>query len=131
MPSPSSSTVLADRGAPSTAQDADLLARLRTGDDAAFAAIVDGWSPLMLSVARRYVCDRQAAEDVVQETWLGVITGLPCFEGRSTLRSWTFAILIDRARTRRTQDARAVSSTDPTGSEPSGPTVDPARFQGP
>jgi RNA polymerase sigma-70 factor (ECF subfamily) len=114
-----------------TAADAGLLARLRAGETAAFATAVDEWSPVMLHVARRYVRDRQAAEDVVQEAWLGVLTGLPRFEGRSSVRSWTFAILINRAKSRRDRDLRVVPSAVLTGTEPSGPTVDPARFQGP
>jgi RNA polymerase sigma-70 factor (ECF subfamily) len=130
MPSPSDQAVLVDSGAPSDAADEELLLRLRAGDTAAFAAIVDDWSAVMLSVARRYVRDRQAAEDVVQDTWLGVMSGLARFEGRSSVRSWTFSILINRARTRGGRDARVLSSAQLTGLEPSGPTVDPARFQG-
>lgn len=112
------------------ALEGELLARLRAGDSAAFAAIVDAWSPVMLHVARRYVGDRCAAEDVVQDSWLGVLRGLGAFEGRSTLRSWTFSILINRAKTRRTRDARTIASAGLTGLEPEGPTVDSARFQG-
>jgi RNA polymerase sigma-70 factor, ECF subfamily len=119
----------AESGPPSP--DAALLAQLRAGDTAAFAATVDEWSPVMLRVAQRYVRDRQAAEDVVQEAWLGVITGLARFEGRSSVRSWAFAILINRAKSRRDRDLRVVPSAVLTGEEPSGPTVDPARFQGP
>jgi RNA polymerase sigma-70 factor (ECF subfamily) len=115
---------------PAGSDDA-LLAALRAGDGAAFAAVVDTWSPLMLRVAQRYVGDRQAAEDVVQETWLGMITGLARFEGRGTVRSWAFAILINRARSRFERDARVVPAPVSGGAEPSGPTVDPARFQGP
>jgi RNA polymerase sigma-70 factor (ECF subfamily) len=117
--------------APSTPRDADLLARLRLGDTAAFAAVVDDWSPVMLRVAQSYVRDRQAAEDVVQEAWLGVLTGLARFEARSSLRSWVFAILINRAKSRWAQDARVVASAALSGVETPGPTVDPARFQGP
>jgi RNA polymerase sigma-70 factor (ECF subfamily) len=113
------------------AREADLLDRLRSGDAAAFAALVDEWSPVMLRVAQRYVRDRQAAEDVVQDAWLGVMTGLARFEGRSSLRSWAFAILVNQAKTRHVRDARVVASAVLTGLEPSGPTVDPARFQGP
>jgi RNA polymerase sigma-70 factor (ECF subfamily) len=140
MPSLIQTPVLADQDTrpavgpvdPASADaDAAVLARLRAGDSAAFAAIVDEWSPVMLHVARRYVGDRQAAEDVVQDTWLGVLTGLPRFEGRSTLRSWTFSILANRARTRSGRDARVVASAALTGAESTGPTVDPARFQGP
>jgi RNA polymerase sigma-70 factor (ECF subfamily) len=131
MPSLTDHVVATDRTTPSMTQDAELLARLRAGDTAAFTSIVDEWSAVMLSVARRYVRDRQAAEDVLQETWLGVMTGLVRFEGRSSLRSWTFSILINRAKTRRSRDARVVCSTGLDQVEPSGPTVDPARFQGP
>jgi RNA polymerase sigma-70 factor (ECF subfamily) len=117
--------------ADATGSDADLLARLRAGDAAAFAAIVDAWTPAMLSVARRYVHDQHAAQDVVQDAWLGVISGIARFEGRSSVRSWTFSILINRAKSRWGQDARVVPSAEPTGSEPGGPTVDPTRFQDP
>jgi RNA polymerase sigma-70 factor (ECF subfamily) len=112
-------------------QERELLARLRSGDEAAFAELVDAWSPVMLHVARRYVANAQAAEDVVQEAWLGVIRGLPRFEGRSSLRSWTFSIVINRAKTRRTRDFRLVPSATMTAPEPDGPVLDPARFQGP
>ncbi|MGY1672676.1 RNA polymerase sigma factor [Geodermatophilus sp. SYSU D00710] len=125
-----SDTADRDTGRRDTA-DAELLARLRAGDAAAFAAVVDDWSPVMLSVARRYVRDRHAAEDVVQETWLAVIGGIARFEGRSTVRSWAFSILINRAKSRWARDARVVASADLTGSPAPGPTVDPARFQGP
>src|SRR3954466_10197202 len=132
MTSLSDPAVLAtDPSAPVQAPDGDLLARLRAGDTAAFTAMVDEWSPVMLRVAQRYVRDRQAAEDVVQDTWLGIVTGLARFEGRGTVRSWTFSILINRAKSRRDRDSRVVPSSVLTGSEPSGPTVDPARFQGP
>src|SRR4051794_2106138 len=112
-------------------REVDLPARLRAGDAAAFAGIVDEWSPVMLRVAHRYVRDRQAAEDVVQDAWLAVLTGLARFEGRSSLRSWAFAILINRAKTRRDRDGRVVPSSALTGLAPAGATVDPARFQGP
>ncbi len=120
----------AARGAGAGA-DNELLDRLRAGDESAFTTLVDEWSPVFLHVARRYVADRHAAEDVVQETWLGVIRGLRRFEGRSTLRSWAFSILLNQARTRRTRDQRTVASPTLTGAEDAGPTVDPARFQGP
>jgi RNA polymerase sigma-70 factor (ECF subfamily) len=111
--------------------EADLVERLRSGDSDAFAEIVDAWSPVMLAVARRYVGDRHAAEDVVQDTWLGMLRGLSAFEGRSTLRSWTFSILVNRAKTRAVRDARTVTVSGFDDAEPVGPTVDPARFQGP
>jgi RNA polymerase sigma-70 factor (ECF subfamily) len=70
--------------------------------------LVDEWSPAMFRVARSFVDSRQSAEDVVQEAWLGMLSGLAKFEGRSTLRTWTFAILVNRARTRGAREARTV-----------------------
>jgi RNA polymerase sigma-70 factor, ECF subfamily len=60
-----------------------------------------------------------------------VVTGLARFEARGTVRSWAFSILINRAKSRRDRDVRVVPSSVLPGSEPSGSTVDPARFQGP
>src|SRR4051812_5052823 len=77
-----------------------VLARLRAGDEAAFAELVDRWSPSMLRIARAYVSNSQSAEDVVQDAWLGVLRGLARFEGRSTVRTWVFTILVNRARSR-------------------------------
>lgn len=111
--------------------DDDLLARLRSGDETAFAGIVDRWSPAMLRIARAYVATAQSAEDAVQDAWLGVIRGLPRFEGRSSLRTWVFTILVNQARTRGAREARTVPLSDLGRDDDTGPTVDPDRFQGP
>ena len=88
--------------------DADLVALLRAGDEAAMSQLVDRWSPAMYRVARSFVDSPQSAEDVVQEAWLGMLSGLATFEGRSSLRTWTFAILVNRARTRGAREARTL-----------------------
>ena len=88
--------------------DADLVAQLRAGDEAAMSQLVDRWSPTMLRVARSFVDSPQSAEDVVQDAWLGMLTGLATFEGRSSLRTWTFSILVNRARTRGAREARTL-----------------------
>jgi RNA polymerase sigma-70 factor (ECF subfamily) len=88
--------------------DADLLAQLRAGDEAAMAQLVDQWSPAMLRVARSFVDSPQSAEDAVQDAWLGMLSGLAAFEGRSSLRTWTFTILVNRARTRGAREARTL-----------------------
>src|SRR6516165_3356168 len=88
--------------------DADLVSQLRAGDESAMAQLVDEWSPAMLRVARSFVDSPQSAEDVVQDTWLGMLSGLARFEGRSSLRTWTFSILMNRARTRGAREARTL-----------------------
>jgi RNA polymerase sigma-70 factor (ECF subfamily) len=107
--------------------DAAIVARLRAGDEAAFASVIQAWSPGMLRTARCFVADAYAAEDVVQEAWLGVLAGLDRFELRSSLRTWAYQILINIARARGRRDARTV----PAGSlSEDGPTVAADRFHG-
>jgi RNA polymerase sigma-70 factor (ECF subfamily) len=91
-----------------THTDADLVAQLRAGDEAAMAQLVDLWSSAMFRVARSFVDSPQSAEDVVQDAWLGMLSGLAAFEGRSSLRTWTFTILVNRARTRGAREARTL-----------------------
>ena len=107
-----------------------LLERLRGGDERAFEALVERHYPTMLAVARHHVSSRAVAEEVVQETWLGVLKGLDRFEGRSSLRTWILKILVNKAKTRGARDARVVpfASVAPQGDEAA---VDPGRFRGP
>jgi len=112
------------------ASDEELVVRLRGGDGTAFAALLDAWSHGMLRVARGYVASEQAAEDVVQETWLAVIRGIDRFEGRSSLRTWAYRILVNIAKTHGVKDSRTVAWSS-LGPEDQGPTVDPDRFRGP
>jgi RNA polymerase sigma-70 factor, ECF subfamily len=86
--------------------DLVLLERLRDGDERAFEALVARYDGALRRVARTYVRTDSAAADVAQETWLGVVRGLEGFEGRSSLRTWIFRILVNRARTRALRDAR-------------------------
>jgi RNA polymerase sigma-70 factor (ECF subfamily) len=111
--------------------DAVIVARLRQRDEAMFAALIDAWSPGMLRAARVFVADEHAAQDVVQETWLGVLRGIAAFESRSSVRTWAYRILLNRARTRGARDARTVAagSLTPTDDD-RGPTVAPQRFRG-
>lgn len=86
--------------------DDELIARLRAGDEGGFAELVDRYSPSMLAVARTHVAGREAAEDVVQDTWIAVLKGIDAFEGRSSLRTWLFRILVNIAKTRGVHDKR-------------------------
>jgi RNA polymerase sigma-70 factor, ECF subfamily len=104
--------------------DARLLAGLRAGDEAAFVELVRRYSPALLRLAQAYVPSRAVAEEVVQETWLGVVRGIDRFEGRSTVKTWLFRIAANRARTRGAREPRTL----PLGDWDEGPSVDPDRF---
>ena len=113
--------------------EATLVTRLRGGDEAAFTTIVDRYHGAMLRVARGFVHDHATAEEVVQDAWMGVLKGLGSFEGRSSLRSWIFAIVVNRAKTKAVREARstpfsALATQEAAGTQPS---VDPDRFRGP
>jgi RNA polymerase sigma-70 factor, ECF subfamily len=111
--------------------DAELVARLRDGDEAAFVELVHRHHAAMLRVARGYVRCTRAAEDVVQETWLAVLEGIHRFEGRASLKTFVFRILVKRAITRAMRDRRSVPfSTLEAEDDEAGPTVDPSRFLG-
>jgi RNA polymerase sigma-70 factor (ECF subfamily) len=88
--------------------EAQIIERLLAGVELMFARIVTDWSGAMRSVARHWVSTAASAEEVVQETWLAVLRGLRRFEGRSSLRTWVFQILINRAKTRAIRESRVV-----------------------
>ena len=103
--------------------DAQLVARLQAGDEAAFETVVARYHASLLRLAETMVPSRAVAEEVVQETWLGVVRGVARFEGRSSLRTWLFHILVNRARSTGAREARRASSPADWV-----PAVDPARF---
>ena len=107
--------------------DSDLVAALRAGDEAAFTRIVTDWSRPMLTLARSFVSTQASAEEVVQETWLAVLKGLDRFEGRSSLRTWVFRILVNTAKSRGVREHRTLPWSSIAGDD-SGPSLDPALF---
>jgi RNA polymerase sigma-70 factor, ECF subfamily len=117
---------VAEHNSPS-ASDARCLERLRAGDESAFMELVERHHAALVRLARSFVSSRAVAEDVAQETWLGVLNGLDRFEGRSSLKTWIFRILVNRAKTRGERESRSVpfSSLEGADGEPS---VDPDRF---
>jgi len=119
-----------NRTAAVSSKEADLLARLRDGDEKAFESLVDRFHGTMLAVARTYVKTRPVAEDVVQDAWLGVLNGLDGFEGRSSLKTWILRILVNTAMTRGVREARSVPFSSVAADEEEGPAVDPERFRG-
>jgi len=102
-----------------------LVAALQAGDEPAFVALVDHHTPALLRVARGYVRTAEAAEEVVQETWIALIKGIDKFEGRSSLRTWLFTVMINIAKTRGIRDQRTADAE----LEAAGRTVDPDRFR--
>jgi RNA polymerase sigma-70 factor (ECF subfamily) len=116
------------RTALTASEEADLVARLRAGDEQAFEALVDRHYGTMLAVARGYVRTRAVAEEVVQEAWLGVLNGINRFEGRSSLRTWIMRIVVNIAITRGEREARSIPFSA-FASEEGEPAVDPERFR--
>jgi RNA polymerase sigma-70 factor (ECF subfamily) len=109
--------------------DLSISAALIAGDERAFGALVDAYGPQMLRVAMVHTPSRAVAEEVVQEAWIGVLEGLPRFEGRSSLKTWIFRILVNRAITRGTRERRSAPfSTVWDTRGPAEPAVDPTRF---
>jgi RNA polymerase sigma-70 factor, ECF subfamily len=88
--------------------DAQLVAALRSGDETAFRELVRDWHGSLLRVAQIFVPSRSVAEEVVQETWLRVLGALDRFEGRSSLRTWVFRILVNTAKTRAQREGRVL-----------------------
>jgi len=108
--------------------DAELIAALRDGDEQAFGELVDRLHPSLVRIARLYVSSQAVAEEVAQETWLGVLNGLDGFEERSSLKTWIFRILANIAKTRGAREARTVPFSSVAGDDGEPHAVDPGRF---
>jgi RNA polymerase sigma-70 factor, ECF subfamily len=115
-------------GAPTHLEETELVALLRSRDEGAFLALVQRYHSSMIRVAQVFVNSPALAEEVAQEAWLAALEGIGMFEGRSSVRSWLFAIVANCARTRARREGRStpLSSLEPDQDE--GAAVDPARF---
>src|SRR5271156_1187688 len=105
-------------------EDADeqLLGRLRAGDEDAFVTLVARHHATMLRLARSFVSSGAVAEEVVQDTWLGVVRGLDGFAGRASFKTWLLQILVNRARSTGVREHRSIAIGD------AAPAVDRSRF---
>jgi RNA polymerase sigma-70 factor (ECF subfamily) len=110
----------------------DELEALRAGDEAAFMALVRRYHAAMVRVAQIYVGNRSIAEEVAQEAWVGALSGLGRFEGRSSLKTWIFRIVTNLAKTRAVREGRTIPfSALRTPENVPEPAVDPDRFRSP
>ncbi len=113
--------------------DSTLVRNLRAGDESAFVTLLGAYEKSMLRIAALYVRDDTVAEEVVQDTWIAALQGLDRFEGRSSLKTWLFSILVNRAKTRAQREGRSVPMSALAGDDPDAalPAVDPDRFYPP
>ena len=110
-------------------EEVALLARLRQGDEGAFDELVTRHHSALIRMAMGYVADREVAEEVVQDTWMAVIEGLDRFQGRSSLRTWIFGIMIHKAKDRGVREKRHTNfSSFESLDEESDDMIDPSRF---
>jgi len=128
-----SEVVEIDGGSAPPRAEEELLDALRRGDEASFAALIQMHHPMLLRLARMYLRDQSVAEDVVQETWLGFLESLDRFEGRASIKTWIYRILLNTAKKRLRRDGRSIpfSSLGDRLDGPAEPAVDPDRFRGP
>lgn len=109
-------------------EESELVEALRRGDERAFEALVEEHHAAMLRVALIYTGDERLAEEAIQETWIGVLRGLDKFEGRSSLKTWMFSILINRAKSIGEREGRHIPlAIDAPDDE--GPSVPRERFK--
>jgi RNA polymerase sigma-70 factor, ECF subfamily len=111
-----------------SAADLELVERLRAHDEAAFMELVDTLTPSMRRVARMFVSSDAVADEVVQEAWVGVLKGLGGYEGRASLRTWIFRILVNIAKGRGQREARSVPFATLAGDDLDAPAFDAAAF---
>lgn len=118
------------REAVTSAEDMALVQALRAGDEAAFTTLVERYNGALLRLARMYVHDQAVAEEVVQDTWVGVLNGIDRFEPRASLKTWIFRILMNRARTSAKREGRSTpfSEAVESGGELDEPTPDLDHF---
>ena len=108
--------------------DAALVRQLVDGDEAAFAALVNRYHGSLVRIALTYVGDREVAQEVVQDTWMAVLTGIHAFAHRSSFKTWLFAILANRARSRAVREKRSIPFSALADDRDEGAAVDPERF---
>jgi len=114
---------------PRSSSDGEMVAALRAGDERTFRDLFERDYPMMKRVARGYVASEAVAEEIVQETWMTIVTGIDRFEGRSALATWMFSILTNQAKSHAARERRSLPFSSITPTDVEEPVVDPDRFQ--
>src|ERR1700760_4524265 len=109
--------------------DDQIVAGLRAGDEGAFRELVELNHARMKRVARGYVDSDAVAEEIVQDTWMAIVTGIDRFQGRSALPTWIFSILTNQSKTHSARERRALPLSCVAPSDAEEPVVDLDRFQ--
>lgn len=110
------------RADPAAVAEAELVAKVRAGDETAFVALAERHQAAMLRLASAFVPSPAVAEEVVQDTWIAVLKGIDGFAGRASFKSWLLAILVNRAKSAGMSEARSLPIGD------AGLVVDRSRF---
>ncbi|MDQ6734572.1 MAG: sigma-70 family RNA polymerase sigma factor, partial [Nitrospirota bacterium] len=110
-------------------EDFQRVEALLSGDEVAFVALLEQYQRPLLRLALSVVANHAVAEEVVQQTWVGVIEGLGRFHGRSSLKTWIFRILVNQAKTHAGREARSLPISEFDPQEDGHSPVDPSRFQ--
>jgi RNA polymerase sigma-70 factor (ECF subfamily) len=114
---------------PAAGPDGRTVAALRAGDERAFRELFERSYPMMKRVARGYVASDAVAEEIVQDTWMAIVTGIERFEGRSALGTWMFSILTNQAKTHSSRERRSLPLSCVVTGDGAEPAIDPDRFQ--
>jgi RNA polymerase sigma-70 factor, ECF subfamily len=114
-----------------TTDETALVAALQARDEAAFVALVNEHGAAMRRFALTFVRTSGVADEVVQEAWIGVLQGIERFEGRSSLKTWLFQIVANKAKTRAAKEARSLPFSAIAADRDDAAAVSPDRFQGP
>jgi len=111
---------MTDPGGAARGDDKIIIERLRAGDETVFEQLIESYHAPLLRLAGMYASDPRVAEEVVQETWIAVLRGLAKFEGRSSLKTWIYSILVNRAKTSAQREGRyrRQESLDETATDP-------------
>jgi RNA polymerase sigma-70 factor (ECF subfamily) len=110
--------------------DPRFLERLRQGEQGAYRTLIRRFHGSLVGVASSIIGSRAQAEEVVQDAWLAVYSGIGRFEGRSSVVTWLFSIVLNRARTRAGREGRLVGlPAILDGAQPGERAVDAGSFQ--